>query len=186
MLCRIGIIITGQIDKVENVTALCIYRNVFFFGKQRTRGETVHIKIIIMITETLSPILIDWQNTYQHIKCLLLETCLNNWTSSMVSCFWNHYQLVRFVFNLWTYFAGFIMIPLLLTRKLLNQGLLVGKLKSSLRHFYGRRHDLVNYNPVLSSFMTYHRIINKSNMMGFTSGTGTAYPSEAPEFTSDF
>ena len=33
---------------------------------------------------------------------------------------------------------------LLLTRKLLNQGLLLVKLKSSLPKFYGRHHDLVN------------------------------------------
>ena len=32
---------------------------------------------------------------------------------------------------------------LLLTRKLLNQGFLLVKLKSSLRKFYGRHHDLV-------------------------------------------
>jgi hypothetical protein len=153
LLCRIGIIITGQINQGKNVTSLCIYKNVFF-GKQRTRGEIVHIKIIIMITETLSPILIDWHNTYQHTKCLLLETCLNNWTSSMVSCFWNHYQLVRFVFNLWTYYVVPIMIPLLLTRKLLNQGFLVDTLMTSLRHFYGRRHDLVNSYGISVSQMT--------------------------------
>ena len=29
--------------------------------------------------------------------------------------------------------------------------------------------------------MTYHHIFNKSNTMGDTSGTGTAYPSGAPE-----
>jgi hypothetical protein len=33
---------------------------------------------------------------------------------------------------------------LLLTRKLLNQGFLLVKLKSSLRKFYGRHHDLVD------------------------------------------
>ena len=36
--------------------------------------------------------------------------------------------------------------------------------------------------PVLSSFMTYHRVCNKIN----TSGAGTAYPSGAPEFISIF
>jgi hypothetical protein len=67
---------------------------------------------------------------------------------------------------------------LLLTRKLLNQGFLVVKLKSSLRKVYGRHHDLVDrygvcvtndhgcvplvikHFPVLSSFMTYHRVCN--------------------------
>ena len=38
--------------------------------------------------------------------------------------------------------------------------------------------------PVLSSFMTYHRVCSKSNTLGATSGAGTVYPSEAPEFTS--
>jgi hypothetical protein len=37
---------------------------------------------------------------------------------------------------------------LLLTRKLLNQGFLLEKLKSSLRTFYGRHHDLVNHGSV--------------------------------------
>jgi len=37
-----------------------------------------------------------------------------------------------------------------------------------------------NHNSVLSSFMNYHRFCNKSNTTGATSGTATAYPSEAP------
>ena len=68
---------------------------------------------------------------------------------------------------------------LLLTRKLLNQGFLLVKLKSSLRKFYGRHHDLgwplwnicVSKWPgicsicrkhfqVLSSFTTYYRVCN--------------------------
>ena len=40
-----------------------------------------------------------------------------------------------------------------------------------------------SHNPVLSSFMTYHRILNKSNTTGSTSEPGSAYLSEAPEFT---
>jgi len=39
-----------------------------------------------------------------------------------------------------------IRTGLLLTRKLLNQGFLLIKLKSSLRKFWGRHHDLVNRN----------------------------------------
>jgi hypothetical protein len=39
---------------------------------------------------------------------------------------------------------NFLDIGLLLTRKLLNQGFLLVKLKSSLRKFYGRHHDLVD------------------------------------------
>ena len=37
--------------------------------------------------------------------------------------------------------------------------------------------------PVLSSFMTYHRVCNESNTKVATSGTSTSYPSGAPEFT---
>ena len=43
-----------------------------------------------------------------------------------------------------------------------------------------------NRNPRFSSFMTYHRVCYKSNTTGADRGTGTAYPSGAPEFTSDF
>ena len=67
---------------------------------------------------------------------------------------------------------------LLLTKKLLNQGFLIIKLKSSIRKFYRRHHDLVDgmeypchkwplicstcrkHFPVHSSFMTYHRVCN--------------------------
>ena len=94
---------------------------------------------------------------------------------------------------------------LLLTRKLLSQGFLLVKLKSLLRKFYGRHHDLVDrYGisasqmttdmfhlsqtlfPILSSFMTYHRVCNQINTMGATSGAGIAYPSGAPQFTPGF
>ena len=45
---------------------------------------------------------------------------------------------------------------LLLTRKLLNQEFLVVKLKSSLREFYGRHHDLViRYGISVSLTTTY-------------------------------
>jgi hypothetical protein len=43
---------------------------------------------------------------------------------------------------------------LLLTRKLLNQGFLLVKLKSSLRKFYGRHHDLVDRYGIYVSQMT--------------------------------
>ena len=43
-----------------------------------------------------------------------------------------------------------------------------------------------NHNPVLSSFMTYHRVCNESNTTGAYRGTGTAYPSGAHEFTTGF
>jgi hypothetical protein len=66
-----------------------------------------------------------------------------------------------------------------ITRKLLNQGFLLVKLKSSLRKFYGRHHDLVDrygisvtnghgyvprtcrkHFPFLSSFTTYYPVCN--------------------------
>ena len=40
-----------------------------------------------------------------------------------------------------------------------------------------------SHSSVLSSCMTYHKILNKSYMTGVTSGAGTAYPSWVPEFT---
>jgi hypothetical protein len=42
----------------------------------------------------------------------------------------------------------------LLTRKLLNQGFFLVKLKSSLRKFYGRHHDLVDRYGISVSQMT--------------------------------
>ena len=73
------------------------------------------------------------------------------------------------------------------------------KLRSSLRKFYGHHHDLVNrcgismsqmttdmfhssgaLFTVLSSFMAYHCLCNMTVVI---SGTGTAYPSGAHEFT---
>jgi len=43
------------------------------------------------------------------------------------------------------------------------------------------------YSPILlSPFMTDNRVCNKSNASGGTSGTGTAYPSGAPELTPGF
>jgi hypothetical protein len=54
----------------------------------------------------------------------------------------------------------------LLTRKLMNQVFLLLMLKSSLRQSYGDHHDLVDameymcHFPVLSPFMTYHRVSN--------------------------
>ena len=58
------------------------------------------------------------------------------------------------------------------------------KLKSSLRKFYSRHHDLVDHYAicvtndhflVLYSFMTYHWVCNQINITGATSGAGTAY-----------
>ena len=39
----------------------------------------------------------------------------------------------------------------------------------------------LNRNPVLSSFLTYHRVCNKTNTLGATCGAGTAHSSMTPE-----
>ena len=51
-------------------------------------------------------------------------------------------------------YQDFLDRGLLLTRKLLNQGFLLVKLKSSLRKFYGRHHDLVDCYGIFVSQMT--------------------------------
>ena len=95
---------------------------------------------------------------------------------------------------------------LLLTRKLLNQGLLVVKLLKTftsklcavatvtwltameyLCHKWPRICSVCrNHSPVLSSFMISHRVCNKSNSTGATCGAGTAYPSGAHDFIPGF
>jgi hypothetical protein len=51
-------------------------------------------------------------------------------------------------------YQDFLDRGLLLTRKLLNQGFLLIKLKSSLRKYYGRHHDLVNRYEISVSQIT--------------------------------
>jgi len=48
----------------------------------------------------------------------------------------------------------FLDIGLLLTETLLNQGFLLVKLKSSLRKFYGRHHDLIDRYGISVSQVT--------------------------------
>ena len=101
-------------------------------------------------------------------------------------------------------YQDFLDRGLLITRKLLNQGFLLVKLKSSLRKFFGRHHDLVDRNgisvsqmttdcstcrkhfPILSSLTTYYRVCNQINTTGAISGEGTTYHTGAPEFTHGF
>jgi len=52
------------------------------------------------------------------------------------------------------FYQDFLDRGLLLTRKLLNQGFLLVKWKSSLREFYGRHHDLVDLYGISVSQMT--------------------------------
>ena len=62
-------------------------------------------------------------------------------------------QLIRY-FRACGSYQDFLNRGLLLTRKLLNQGFLLAKLKSSLRKFYCRHHDLVNCYGISVSQMT--------------------------------
>ena len=94
-------------------------------------------------------------------------------------------------------YQDFLDRRLLLTRKLLNQGFLLVKLKWSLRMFYGRQHDLNDRYGILVSVTNdqwyvqfvvittrsfppswlYHRFCNKSNKTGARRGVWVAYPS---------
>ena len=89
-------------------------------------------------------------------------------------------------------------IGLLLRMKLLNQGFLLVRLKSSLRKCYGRHHafadryglflsqmttDMFHFSTHfsgISSFMTYYRVSNQINTTTATSAAGTSYPPGAP------
>ena len=62
-------------------------------------------------------------------------------------------QLIRYSITCGSY-QDFLVRGLLLTRKLLNQGFILVKLKSSLRKFYGRHHDLVGRYGIYVSQMT--------------------------------
>ena len=70
------------------------------------------------------------------------------------------------------------------SRKLVNQGFLVVKMKQSFRKLYDRHHDLINRYGISmsqittdiypSSLMAYNLIIDKSKSTGATSRSGTA------------
>ena len=62
-------------------------------------------------------------------------------------------QLIRYSRACGSY-QDFLDRALLLTRKLLNQGFLLVKLKSSHRKFYGRHHDLVDRFGIAVSQLT--------------------------------
>ena len=98
------------------------------------------------------------------------------------------------------FICDFLDRGLMLTRKLLNQGLVVN-LKSLLRKFYSRHHDLVIRHGVsvlqmttfvvitiwsFYPFVTYHWVCNKNNKTGTTCWAGTDNPFRAPEFTPIF
>jgi hypothetical protein len=103
------------------------------------------------------------------------------------------------------FYQDFLDRELLLIRKLLNQGFLLVKLKSSLRQLYDRHHDLVDrYGISVTNDHGYvPLVVNTSrsfrhswlitgfvatmwiNTMGATN-EAVAYPSGAPEFTPGF
>ena len=100
-------------------------------------------------------------------------------------------QLIRYSRTCGSY-QDILNRGLLQARKLLSHGFLLVKLKSLLRKFYDRHHDLVDrygisvtqmtkicstcckHFPALSSFMIYHRFCIQINTTGATSGAGTA------------
>ena len=114
-------------------------------------------------------------------------------------------QLIRYSRACGSYHE-FLDRRLLLTRKSLNQGFLVVKLKSPLSlksftvasttwlttteylcHKWPRTCSVCrNCNMILSSFITYYRVCNKSNTTVATYGTGNAYPLGKTEFTPGF
>ena len=105
-------------------------------------------------------------------------------------------QLIRYSRAYGSY-EDFLDRGFLLTRKLLNQWFLLVKLKSSLRKFYGRQHDLVDRYGISVSQLTHGYVppvVNNSwsfphswHITGFVaSGAGAAYPFGAPEFTPGF
>ena len=68
-------------------------------------------------------------------------------------------QLMRYFPRTFSY-QDLLEKSLLLTRKLLNQGFLLGNLKLSLRKFYNRHHDLVNrYQISVSHTTTYAPLV---------------------------
>ena len=110
-----------------------------------------------------------------------------------------HFEIVLILYSrAYGSYHDFLNRGLLLTRKLLNQGFLLVKLKSSLRKFQGRHHNLVDrygisgsqmsckHFTVLSSFNTYHQVCNQINTTVAISGARTAHPSGTPDFNPCF
>jgi hypothetical protein len=69
---------------------------------------------------------------------------------------WSRLYIICIAYNFkrQTSYQDFLDRGLLLTRKLLNQGFLLVKLKSSLRRIYGPHHDLVDRYGISVSQMT--------------------------------
>ena len=112
-------------------------------------------------------------------------------------------QLIRYLRACGSY-QDILDRGLLLTMKMQNQGFLVVKLSHRFENFAVATMTLLtvreylchkwslmysvcrNHNPVLSSFVAYHRVYNRSKTTGATCEAGTSYPSRAPESTPVF
>jgi hypothetical protein len=97
-------------------------------------------------------------------------------------------QLIRYSRDCGSY-QDFLNRRLLLTRKLLNQGFLLIKLKSSLgsplRNIGVTNDHVPVYVPlVVNTFQSFSHSWLITGLV--TNGAGTAYPSGAPEFTPGF
>jgi hypothetical protein len=89
-------------------------------------------------------------------KCQVLKTFYLGKVSFRINLKCNVDNIYNFNFNSRACgsYQDFLDRGLLLTRKLLNQGFLLVKLKSSLRKFYGRYHDLVDCYGIYVSQLT--------------------------------
>ena len=76
------------------------------------------------------------------------------WQHSSSTCIWVYISLLIRYSRACGSYQDFLDRGLMLTRKLPNQGFLLDKLKSSLRKFYGRHHDLVDRYGISVSQMT--------------------------------
>ena len=103
----------------------------------------------------------SWGLDYIYILLLSLFICIILYTF-IIRVVYNEEDSIHmvYIFQLLRYFRAngsfhdFLDRELLQTTKLLNQGFLVVKLKSSLRKGYGRHHDLVNRYGIFVSQIT--------------------------------
>ena len=135
---------------------------------------------------------------------------------SIIIAIFKHHQRIEFTFSnsyviqelvySTVQCSHFLNRAQLLTQKLLKQGYVLLRLKSSLQKVYGRLHNLVDRYEISISQMTmdlllftqifpflYHGqdflpdlTVYISNTAGVLSEAGTAYPSRASEFTPGF
>ena len=133
------------------------------------------------------------QNSNQYYKLIAFARAGCGRKSTTKEIIISHFLLRIFIFkcsNIPTpsaygvYISQFMLYPracgswhifrdrcLLLTRKLLNRGVLVVKQTASLRKLCGHHHDLVNQISV--SQITCHLVFKKSNTTGVIIGAGT-------------